>query len=155
MPRRREVEQGIERAAEALAAELGVELVDAAVRRRGGDGALVVTVDRAGGVTIDDCRRMNRALLNHPDVRALMDGPYSVEVESPGLDRTLRGDREFRHFRGREVEIRTYAPVDGARRFAGTLLGLEGGDVVLDCDDGGERRIPRERIAKARLRPDL
>ena len=136
--------------AEAITRSLGMALVDVAWRRRRGALHIVVTIDKPGGVTLDDCEQVSQRLEQALDAQDRI-GEYSLEVESPGLDRTLRSQREFQYFRGREVEVTTYAPVEGRRHFVGTLEGLEGGRVVITAADGRRHEFPREQVARAKL----
>lgn len=147
----RKVEAAVAEVAAPVAEERGLVLLDVEYRREGGRWFLQCVVDREGGVTMDECAAFSQAL---DPVLAGVEGlaeDVVVEVMSPGLDRTLRNDREFAWFRGREVEVTTYRPVGGRRRFKGRLEGLDEGHVVV-TDDEGTHRIPRDAVAKTRLR---
>ncbi len=103
---------------------LGYELVDL---ERVGHGLLRVTLDtpRPGGVGLEDCERVSRQLSH---LFAVEDVDYDrLEVSSPGLDRPLRGARDFARFIGAEVALQLHAPHDGRRRLRGTVL-ASGGD---------------------------
>ncbi|EKP93644.1 ribosome maturation factor RimP [Thermaerobacter subterraneus] len=146
----RKVEAAVAQLAEPLAEQRGLVLLDVEYRREGGRWFLQCVVDREGGVTMDECAAFSEAL---DPVLEGVDGlaeDVVVEVMSPGLDRTLRNDREFAWFRGREVEVTTYRPVDGRRRFQGRLEGLEDGHVVVAGREG-IHRIPRDAVAKTQL----
>lgn len=150
MPREEAVRQRLLALAEPLAERLGLALVDVSLRR-GGPGELVtVTIDRPGGVTLDDCRRMSRHLEEELDAEGLFQGRYRLDVESPGLDRVLRTEREFQYFRGREVELTLRAPDAGSRRLVGTLRGLEGDTLVID-EAGEPLRLRLDEVARVRL----
>ncbi|ADU51128.1 protein of unknown function DUF150 [Thermaerobacter marianensis DSM 12885] len=146
----RKVEAAVEAVAAPLAEARGLVLLDVAYRREGRRWFLQCVVDRPGGVTMDECAAFSQAL--DPVLAGVegLDEDVVVEVMSPGLDRTLRNDREFDWFRGREVEVATFRPVEGRRRFVGRLEGLEDGDVVI-TDEEGAHRIPRDAVAKAQL----
>lgn len=153
MARDAEVEQRVETLVEPVVNRLGFALVHVACGRRGRRPHVRLTIDRADGVTVEDCESVSREVEAVLDAAGLVGDDYVLEVESPGLDRVLQTEREFRHFAGRPVEVRTYAPVDGRKRFVGTLVGLEEGAVVLDVD-GERRRIPRDQVARVRLHVD-
>lgn len=102
---------------------LGYELVDL---ERVGHGLLRVTLDtvRPGGIGLDDCERVSRQLTHLFAVESV---DYDrLEVSSPGLDRPLRGARDFERFIGAEVALRLHAPHDGRRSLRGTVLAIGG-----------------------------
>lgn len=116
-------------------------------RQPGGDG---------GGVTLDDCARVSRALEAQLDADPALSERYTLEVSSPGVERPLRRDRDFERFAGEEIAVQGDAPLAGrARRLEGELLGLVQGErgaaVRLRLADGAEVDVPREEIGKAHL----
>jgi ribosome maturation factor RimP len=117
---------------------------------RGSAGA----VAREGPVGIADCQRVSHdlgTLLDvEDDLAAALDRAYTLEVSSPGLDRPLRGEADYRRFAGRLAKIVTRAPVDGQSHFAGRLSGVDG-DVVLVADGRRVHRVPMDAISRARL----
>lgn len=150
MRREEELRERLLALAEPVAEGLGLALVEVSLRQGGPSLLVTVTVDRPGGVTIEDCRRMSRALEAELDAALVLPGRYRLDVESPGIDRVLRTPREYRYFAGREVEVTVRNPEAGRRRLVGTLHGLEG-DVLL-VDEGGERlRLPLPDVARVRL----
>jgi ribosome maturation factor RimP len=103
---------------------LGYEFVDA---ERLAAGLLRVTIDRDGGIGLDDCERVSRQLTH---LFAVEDVDYArLEVSSPGLDRPLKRARDFARFAGSEVSVQLYAPLPaagGRKRLQGRLLELQG-----------------------------
>ena len=135
---------------EPAVAALGYELtdLDAHLGRR---GLLRVFIDRPdGGVTLADCERVSDQLGAFLDIEDPLPGSYVLEVSSPGLDRPLRGEADYRRFIGRLAKIVTVEPVDGQSHFAGRLSGVEGG-VVLLAEGRRMHRVPLDRIGRARL----
>jgi len=124
----------------------GLELVDLdwkGVRPR---GVLRVFVDKMGGVRLADCERLSRELGDILDVASVIEGAYDLEVSSPGLDRTLRKEREFRWALGKPVRCW----VAGGAEFAGRLA--EVGDERLVLERAGQRvEVSRAALTKARL----
>ena len=112
-------------------------------------------MDKAGGVTLEDCQRISEELGDHLDVEDLIDHAYHLEVSSPGLDRPLTRDADFLSFAGKAARITTREAVGGQRNFRGRLAGLCDGAVLLDLDDGRRVRIARGLIAKAWLHPEF
>ncbi len=157
MSARVEVERRVQALAEAIAGERGFTVVDVAYVREAGRRYLRITLDKPGGVTLDDCGEFSRLLGDRLDVEDLIPESYYLEVASPGLDRPLKKDRDFEIFRGRRVEIRTFAPPEGAppgkNLLHGELLGLEDGVIAVRDDDGTVWRLPQAQVARARLDP--
>jgi ribosome maturation factor RimP len=151
MRRRTEIEQQVEQLAAPIGVRMGLEIVDVELRGEGRHRKVCVFVDRAGGVDAEECARLSEALGRELDLYDVPAGPYTLEVSSPGLDRTLRRPQEFVRFAGRRVAVTTYAPVDGQRRFRGRLLGLADGRVAVRLEDGRQVRLDRDNVAQARL----
>ena len=99
---------------------------------------------------VDDCAVISRTASALLDVEDPVDGAYTLEVSSPGIDRPLVRPQDFERFAGCEVRAETSAPIAGRRRFRGRLLGMEGGRVRIALEDG-TAELPYEAIQKARL----
>jgi ribosome maturation factor RimP len=130
---------------------LGLELV--AVQFGGGGDNLVMrlAIDKAGGVTVADCTSVSRALSPEFDVEDPIDGPWRLEVSSPGMDRLVQRDADFIRFIGLRAKVRM-APDWGRRRYNGELRGLsdDGAAIrVLVGDD--EQLLPRDRVDRVHL----
>lgn len=134
---------------EPAVAALGYELVELEF----GSGLLRLYIDRADGVTVDDCERVSRHVSAVLDVEDPIPGAYSLEVSSPGLDRPLRKPADFERFAGQRAKLELILPLDGRRRFSGTLAGLESDEILVDVD-GTRFRLPLAQIGKARLVPE-
>jgi ribosome maturation factor RimP len=133
----------------------GLELFDVQFRRESSGWVLRVILDREPDVvTIDDCQRVSQDLSALLDVEAealgLPDVKYTLEVSSPGLDRPLRGEADYRRFAGRLAKIVTTEPVAGQTSFAGRLAGVETGTVHL-TEGRRVHRIPIALVKRARL----
>ena len=133
---------------------LGYDLVDV---QRAAHGLLRVTVDTApaaGGIGLDDCERISRQLTH---LLAVEQVDYErLEVCSPGLDRPLTGPRDFTRFAGSPVQLQLKEPLQGRRRFQGTLLGLDGQAgaerVRLAVDPAGRAQTSPARGRKSAAR---
>ena len=125
-----------------IAADMGYELVDAAVEKEPTGKYLRFYIDRPEGISLDDCEAYHKA------VRQLADSvDYDfMEVSSPGIDRPLKKDRDFERALGTEVEIKLFKALDVVKVITGTLAGLEDGDIVLDTPEG-EKRVARKAAA--------
>jgi ribosome maturation factor RimP len=129
----------------------GFEVMDVTLIRGRPPWTLRVVMDTPQGdgrVSIDRCAEVSRELGTHLDVADAISVSYRLEVSSPGLDRPLSREKDFSAACGSEVRLQTLRPVDGRRRFRGTLLAFEDGIVHLRVD-GSEVQIPFGEIAKA------
>ncbi len=103
-----------------------------------------------GGVTVAGCAKVSREASALLDVEDPIAGAYVLEVSSPGLDRPLARPKDFERYRGQRVRLRSAAPVGGRRKWAGVLVGMEDGDVVVDGEDG-THKVPFEALQKANI----
>lgn len=133
---------------------LGYELVGLELQRGRKHSLLRVYIDSEAGIGVDDCERVSHQVSGVLDVEDPIEGGYTLEVSSPGLDRPLFTARHFERFAGREVRIRVSELLEGRRRFRGELRGFREGNVVI-VEDGVERVIPHDVIRSARLVPDV
>ena len=130
-----------------VAEELGYEIWDVEFLKEGTRRILRVTIDCEEGITIEDCEKMHRAIDPVLDEADPIESAYYLEVSSPGIERELRTDRHIEACMGCRVELRLYAPVDGAKTFVGTLASYEGGCVTVETASG-ERTFARRDVAK-------
>jgi ribosome maturation factor RimP len=152
--------RGVAEGLNARVAELGYDLVELEWAGSSGRPLIRLRIDRAegepGGVTLDDCARVSRALEPWLDAVESMPERYVLEVSSPGVDRPLLRTRDFERFAGKKVAVKGPAPLAGrATRLEGELLGLvqaEGEErVSLRLPDGDVVEIPRDEITGAHL----
>lgn len=143
----------IEALLESSAAEHGLELV--AVEQAGGRKTPVIRVllDREGGIDIEELARANQWISAVLDEAEPIHGPYTLEVSSPGIDRPLRRPEDFERFAGQTATVKTRSR-EGRGAWTGTIVGMEGGDIVLDVD-GEEVRIAFDDMTKARLKGEV
>lgn len=137
-----------------LIADLGLELVGIEFSPGHGGSLLRVYIDVADRpVTIDDCERASREISAALDVNDPVAGRYTLEVSSPGLDRPLFTPAQFERFVGEDVKINVNLPLDGRRRFHGTIKSVDGDRITIE-QDGAAVTIAHANVAKARLAPD-
>ena len=118
--------------------DMGFELVR--LRLQGGKTAtLQIMADRPdGGINVDDCAEISTMVSATLDVEDPIEDKYNLEVSSPGIDRPLTRLKDFATFEGYDAKLETSTPIDGRKRFSGTLAGVEGEDVLINIDVGGE-----------------
>ena len=145
-------------AAARVAAGYGLEIFDVQFRREAPGMVLRVQIDRPGpaasaeeSVSVEDCAHVSRDLSAILDVEDLVPTAYTLEVSSPGLDRPLRREDDYRRFAGRRAKIVMRAKVDGQGFFKGKLGGIDGTDVLIEGDDRKTHRVPLGLITRANL----
>ncbi len=114
---------------------LGIELIEAEYVKEGSKWILRLYIDKKGGVGLDDCEVVSRAVEPALDVEDPIREPYVFEVSSPGLERPLKTDRDFERYEGEAVEVGLYAPREGVKQFTGTLKGKQDGVITIFCGD--------------------
>lgn len=135
--------QLVEERAQKMADQLKLELVEAVLQKESRGKCLCVYVDKEGGVSLDDCERYHRAL--QP---LLEDIDYDfMEVSSPGVDRPIKTLRDFEKHRGEAVEVRLFAPVDGAKVHQGALAAMDDQSVTILGEDRQEKTFLRKAVA--------
>jgi ribosome maturation factor RimP len=154
---RDETLRAVEAAAERAAAMLGLEVVSVIYHGSGRRSLLRVDVDRAGPVCVgvEDCQRMSVRLGEILDEMDIIEESYTLEISSPGIDRPIRTDDDFRRNLGRKVLARTAEPVEGAREFRGVLARSDSEHAVLRSGDGREWTLPRSGLVSLHQDPAL
>ncbi|MDH3363862.1 MAG: ribosome maturation factor RimP [Gammaproteobacteria bacterium] len=132
---------------------LGYELADLEVRLGGKNGLVRLFIDSPEGIGLDDCAKVSRAVSALLDVEDPVPGNYNLEVSSPGLDRKLRKVEHFQRFIGQTVKVKLRFPLEGRRRFRGTLLSAGDQNIVVEVD-GESYSLALATIDTARLVPD-
>ena len=135
---------------------LGFELLDIEFAQAGRGGVLRIYIDRGdkdARITVEDCATVSHAVSQLLEIEDPIKGHYTLEVSSPGFDRILRKRAHFERFVGERIFAELKLPIEGRRRFVGTLKSVEGDSIVVVVD-GHAHDLPLERIQKARLRPE-
>ncbi len=131
---------------------LGYEFVGLEYLPQGKHSLLRIYIDKAGGVTVDDCGTVSHQVSGVLEVEDPISGHYVLEVSSPGLDRPLFKFEDFERFSGNIVQIRLQTPLAGQRNFKGLLQGVDAADQLVELAmDEKIISLPWERIEKARL----
>lgn len=132
---------------------LGYELWDLEYSPGRGHGRVRLYVYVTGGVTLDDCERVSRAVSELLDVLDPVPGQYALEVSSPGFERPLRTAAHFARFVGAQVFVEMTQPVAGRRRYKGPLVAASGESIEIEVD-GRRHVLPVSGIRRAHLAPD-
>lgn len=133
--------------------DAGCDIWDLDFVKEGAKRILRITIDAEGGVGIDDCERVHRAVDPVLDDADPIDEAYYLEVSSPGIEREITLPRHVEACAGQKVEARLYAPRDGRRVFSGTLEGLSDDGAVLIREDAAAEpaALPFDAISKMKV----
>lgn len=133
--------------AQPIVAQAGCTLWDVEYVKEAGEWFLRVYIDKEGGVDINDCEAVSRPLSDLLDEADPIQGSYTFEVSSAGLDRPLKKPEHFAACAGQQVDVRFYRPVDGRKEYTGALVGCDGdGNVTVD-----DKTFEKKDVAQVRL----
>ncbi|MHB8158160.1 MAG: ribosome maturation factor RimP [Desulfocucumaceae bacterium] len=132
--------------------ELGLELVDVEFVKDGGRWILRVFIDKPGGIVHRDCEILSQRLDVILDEKDPIPQTYYLEVSSPGIERPLKKPQDFQRFTGHLINVNTYAPLEGRKKFTGKLEETREGILYLELEDEGKRiSIPLKQVSSAKL----
>ena len=146
----KKIEEIIEKVIEPVTKRNEVELVDVQYHKLN-KWVLRVFIDKEGGVELSDCQKVSTELKELLKEMDFTPHDYFLEVSSPGLDRVLKKEKDFRRFLMRKVKITTYKPINDQRHFEVKLIGCEKGIIEIEKEEGECIKIPLEEISRARL----
>lgn len=144
---KKNVRDTVREAIEPTVTELGYRIWDVTYSKIGADYHLEITIDKDGGINIDDCERVHRAIDPILDECDPIEGFYYLEVSSPGIERELRTEEHILSSLGVAVEARLFVARDGSKSVVGELVGYSDGVVTIK-DADREISIPRNEISK-------
>jgi len=133
--------------------KLGYELVDIEFQKEQARWVLTLFIDKEGGISLDDCERVSRAVEPLLDDKDPIAQSYFLCVSSPGLDRPLKNESDFKRALGKDVEIKLYLRREKKKEYIGKLLGFNALSISVLCKDGKEREFDLKEIAL--IRPHL
>lgn len=135
-----------------VTADRGFELVDVELKRAAGGQLVRLYVDRPGGIGLDDLQSVSEEVSAILDAEDPIEGHYTLEVSSPGLDRPLRGEDDYRRFVGKLAKLSSYEPVEGRRHWTGRIVACDDGIVTLDLvGEKASARVPLAKVSHGRL----
>lgn len=154
MSQRDDYEKKTEEMLVPIAEKVGVRIYDVEYVKEGSDYYLRAYIDKDGGVTIDECEAVSRALSDELDKNDFIADAYILEVSSPGLGRTLKKDRHLEYSLGEEVELKLYKPQDGTKDFEGKLESFDKDNITISTTTT-DLTFLRKDIAVIRLKLDF
>ena len=131
------------------------ELVDVEYVKEGGNWYLRAYIDKQGGITVDDCEIISRALSDLLDQHDFIEEAYILEVSSPGLGRPLKKEKDFARSLGEEIEVRTFRPINHQKEFTGILKEYDKEKIVIEAENQETMEFDRSDIALVRLAFDF
>ena len=155
MSKREDYEAGFEKILLPVTEENGVEIYDVEYVKEGSDWYLRAYIDKKGGVTIEDCEKVSRAVSEAVDREDFIPDAYILEVSSPGLGRALKKDKHLARSMGEEVEIRTYKPIEKQKEFSGILRDFDAESITIEPEEGTNIKFARSDVALIRLALDF
>ena len=155
MSRRDEYEQKAEALLLPIVEREGFELVDVEYVKEAGNWYLRGYIDKPGGITVNDCEAVSRIFSDKLDELDFIEDAYIMEVSSPGLGRPLKKEKDYVRSMGKEVEIRTYRPINKEKEFYGILSAYDESSVTITTEEQKEQTFEKADIALIRLAFDF
>ena len=155
MSKREEYEARTEALLLPIMEEMHFELVDVEYVKEAGNWYLRFYIDKEGGITVDDCEAVSRIFSDKLDELDFIEDAYIMEVSSPGLGRPLKKEKDYARSMGKEVEIRTYRPINKEKEFYGILSAYDESSVTITTEDQKEQTFEKADIALIRLAFDF
>ena len=148
---KREIIKLVREISKSITDENDYDLVDVEFVKEGPNHFLRIYIDKAGGVTIDDCQIVSEALNSKLDEINPIDVSYYLEVSSPGLDRPLKTDKDLKRNLNKDVEIKLYKQLDNKKKYDGKLVDFNENEIIIENIKGDKILLPKEVVADVRL----
>ncbi|UIK47805.1 ribosome maturation factor RimP [Staphylococcus pettenkoferi] len=133
--------------------ELNFELVDIEFTKEGKDHYLRVSIDKPGGVDLNDCTVASEKISEVMDEEDPIAQAYYLDVSSPGAERPIKKEQDFQNAVNQPIYVSLYAPIEGEKEWLGILEAVEKDTITMQVKEKSKKRsieIPRDKIAKAR-----
>ncbi len=147
----KKTEMLIESLVEPLITQSGYEYVGIELNKNGADTELIIFADKPGGLELEDCEKISRMIDPIIDEHDPIEESYYLCVSSPGLDRPLKSERDFKRSIGKKVDVKLYRPMNGSKEFTGEFTSFDENGFTLD----GEKSFAYKDTAIVRLHVDL
>jgi ribosome maturation factor RimP len=155
MTKREEYEVTTEGLVMPILSEHNFDLYDVEFVKEAGSWYLRIYIDKEGGITVEDCEVVSRAMNEILDAKDFIPEAYIFEVSSPGLGRQLKKDKHLEKSIGEEVEIKLFKAINKQKDFGGILAGFDKDKLILEQEDGTQLEFARTDIAMVRLALDF
>jgi ribosome maturation factor RimP len=149
------IEDRVRQIARSAAKENNVDFVHLEIAGTKRNQIVRVFADKDGGITIEDCSNVSRAIERVMDAEDFMPAAYVLEVSSPGLDRELYNVEDFAKFAGKLAKVKMKSDFDGPKTLNGRIVKVEGGVITFEDRTAGEVEFSFSSVAKANLKIDI
>jgi len=149
-----ELKEDLTRRIGGLLQDESFDLWDLEVAFQSGRGVIRIFLDRAPGVTLEDCAYWNKKIGRYLEAENVMPGPYVLEVGSPGIERSLTRPEHYGRYVGSSLEVRLHDPRDGRRTFRGELRAVGPDGIVLEDAEAGTISLPHAAIRRSSVIAD-
>ena len=119
-----------------IAEQFGLEVLEVLYEKKYDGMNLTVVIDKDGGVTIEDCEKLHSAIDEPLDDLDPIEGAYILNVSSPGLDRPLKTERDYKRNLGKKISIKLYKPLNNNKTYEGVLTSYDDASFVILTKDG-------------------
>ncbi|MBR3988479.1 MAG: ribosome maturation factor RimP [Clostridia bacterium] len=148
------IAESVKSIAEPIAENFGVRVWDVRFLKEGAEWYLRIFIDKDGGVNINDCENVSRAIDPLLDEKDFISQNYILEVSSPGLERELTRDEHFEEYVGKDIKVRLIRPMEGlGKEFCGVLKSFDGSDLTIE-DYSGENQVTINKKDAAWVKAD-
>lgn len=131
-----------------IAESMGLEVVEVTYKKCYDGMNLTVVIDKDGGVTIDDCEKLHRAIDQPLDELDPIEYAYTLNVSSPGIDRPLTLPRDFKRNLDKQISVKLYKPLDGKKTYEGTLVDFDDETFTVVTAKGQQITFNKKDAAK-------
>lgn len=142
-----EIIKSVYEISEKCAEELGYEIVDVEYTNGSKHDLLSIFIYKEDGIDLNDCQDMSRKIEGLLDEKDFIENPYYLEVSSPGLDRPIKTQDDYRRNKNKDVEVKLYAPMNGVKNFEGILTDYDEKSVTIVLEDKTSVIIPIKSIS--------
>lgn len=133
---------------EPIAKGFDLEVVEVNYEKKFDGMHLTIVIDKEGGVTIDDCEKLHRAIDAPLDELDPIDTAYTLNVSSPGIDRPLKVERDYKRNLGKKISVKLYKPLDGKKSFDGVLTEYDEETFAIQLKNGKQITFNKKDTAK-------
>ncbi|MDQ2086900.1 ribosome maturation factor RimP [Herbivorax sp. ANBcel31] len=147
---KKKIEEIVTNLAEPIVEKYLYDLVDVEFIKEGSSWYLRIYIDKSGGITIDDCKVVSEEISDLLDREDPIPQSYFLEVSSPGLERPLKKESDFKKFKGELVEVKLFGSINGKKVFVGELIGLIDNKIVINQENGERIEFEKEKVSLVR-----
>ena len=131
-----------------IAKGFGLEVIEVLYEKKYDGMNLTVVIDKDGGVTIDDCEKLHRAIDEPLDELDPIDTAYILNVSSPGIDRPLTLERDYKRNLNKKISVKLYKPLDGKKVYEGVLVSYDEQSFTIETKNGKQITFNKKDTAK-------